>query len=152
MAIDLQTLPVRAIASQVHVCGDYTPASWIAYSLDRALFCTHTHTPTTHLHALRLLLRYEIESVHVSFRFVSLVYLQSGLKEVLRDTEKEHDDGDSSGPGLEVRIYYLECLAQASYVVSHEGNAFIVDPRRDVDAFLEVCGWIYLSVLFRWVW
>lgn len=68
---------------------------------------------------------------------IDLQTLPSGLKEVLRDTEKEHDDGDSSGPGLEVRIYYLECLAQASYVVSHEGNAFIVDPRRDVDAFLE---------------
>jgi len=48
--------------------------------------------------------------------------------------------------GLDVRVYYLECMAQATYVVSHEGKAFIVDPRRDVDSFLVVregSGWIY---------
>ena len=39
--------------------------------------------------------------------------------------------------GLDVRIYYLECLAQATYLITHEGNAMIVDPRRDVDAFIE---------------
>ncbi len=43
-----------------------------------------------------------------------------------------------SDNGLEVRVYYLECLAQATYIVSHEQNAFIVDPRRDVEAYLEV--------------
>lgn len=37
-----------------------------------------------------------------------------------------------------MRIYYLECLAQATYIISHDGNAFIVDPRRDVDAFIQV--------------
>ena len=37
--------------------------------------------------------------------------------------------------GVEVRVYYLECLAQATYVVSHDGKAFIVDPRRDVESF-----------------
>lgn len=51
--------------------------------------------------------------------------LPSGLKEVIKD--------DS---GLEVRIYYLECLAQATYLLTHEENAFIIDPRRDVDAFI----------------
>lgn len=53
---------------------------------------------------------------------------QSGLKTVV------------SEDGLEVRVYYLECMAQATYLVSHEGNAFIVDPRRDVDAFIAVSG------------
>ena len=42
--------------------------------------------------------------------------------------------------GVEVRVYYLECLAQATYVVSHDGKAFIVDPRRDVESFLVVSG------------
>ena len=42
--------------------------------------------------------------------------------------------------GVEVRVYYLECLAQATYVVSHDGKAFIVDPRRDVESFLVVRG------------
>ena len=42
--------------------------------------------------------------------------------------------------GLEVRVYYLECLAQATYVVSHDGKAFIIDPRRDVESFLVVRG------------
>lgn len=52
--------------------------------------------------------------------------MQSGLKTVLSEN------------GLDVRIYYLECLAQATYLITHEGNAMIVDPRRDVDAFIEV--------------
>ena len=38
-----------------------------------------------------------------------------------------------------MRIYYLECLAQATYTISHEGVAFIVDPRRDVDVYIKVC-------------
>ena len=37
-----------------------------------------------------------------------------------------------------MRIYYLECLAQATYIIVHEGNAFIVDPRRDVETFIQV--------------
>ncbi len=53
--------------------------------------------------------------------------LQSGLKSVVTDEE-----------GLEVRIYYLECLAQATYIASHDGAAFIVDPRRDVDVYMKV--------------
>ena len=40
--------------------------------------------------------------------------------------------------GLEVRIYYLECLAQATYIISHNGTAFIVDPRRDVEVYIKV--------------
>ena len=37
-----------------------------------------------------------------------------------------------------MRIYYLECLAQATYIISHEGAAFIVDPRRDVGVYIKV--------------
>ena len=40
--------------------------------------------------------------------------------------------------GLEVKIFYLECLAQASYLVSHKQSAFVIDPRRDVDAYILV--------------
>ena len=68
--------------------------------------------------------------------YISIPF-QSGLKEVL-----------SEEGGLDVRVYYLECMAQATYVVSHEGKAFIVDPRRDVDSFLVVregSGWTYWS-------
>ena len=61
---------------------------------------------------------------------------QSGLKEVIKD--------DS---GLEVRIYYLECLAQATYLLTHEENAFIIDPRRDVDAFI-IVSLIHPYILF----
>lgn len=42
--------------------------------------------------------------------------------------------------GLKVQIFYLECLAQASYLISHNGKAFVVDPRRDVDALMQVGG------------
>jgi hydroxyacylglutathione hydrolase len=33
--------------------------------------------------------------------------------------------------------YYLQCLAQASYVVGHKGWAFLIDPRRDTDMYLK---------------
>jgi rhodanese-related sulfurtransferase len=35
--------------------------------------------------------------------------------------------------------YYLDCLSQASYVVGDEGTgrAVVVDPRRDVDVYLD---------------
>lgn len=56
-----------------------------------------------------------------------LEILPSGLKEIVNDQDS----------GLEVRIYYLECLAQATYIIAHEGKAFIVDPRRDVDTFIQ---------------
>ncbi|HET8644317.1 MAG TPA: MBL fold metallo-hydrolase, partial [Vicinamibacteria bacterium] len=32
--------------------------------------------------------------------------------------------------------FYLGCLAQASYMVGSEGEAAVVDPRRDVDEYL----------------
>src|SRR6185295_13848699 len=32
--------------------------------------------------------------------------------------------------------FYLVCLAQASYMVGSEGEAAVVDPRRDVDEYL----------------
>ena len=37
--------------------------------------------------------------------------------------------------GLTVDTFYLECLAHGSYLVSHEGSCFIIDPRRDVDIY-----------------
>ncbi|XP_064398734.1 uncharacterized protein LOC135345254 [Halichondria panicea] len=54
-----------------------------------------------------------------------LEVLPIGLKTVIAD-----DD-------LKVSIYYLECLAQATYLIQHEDKALIVDPRRDVDAYLQ---------------
>ena len=33
--------------------------------------------------------------------------------------------------------FYLGCLAQASYMIGSDGEAAVVDPRRDVDAYLE---------------
>jgi len=33
--------------------------------------------------------------------------------------------------------FYLSCLAQASYMIGSKGEAAVVDPRRDVDAYLD---------------
>ena len=38
---------------------------------------------------------------------------------------------------VNVETFYMACLAQASYLVSHNGNAFLIDPRRDVDVYLD---------------
>ena len=40
---------------------------------------------------------------------------------------------------LVVKRYYLNCLAQASFVVAHNGRAFVIDPRRDVSIYLREC-------------
>eukprot|EP00730_Choanoeca_flexa_P006628 TRINITY_DN12186_c2_g3_i1.p1 TRINITY_DN12186_c2_g3~~TRINITY_DN12186_c2_g3_i1.p1 ORF type:complete len:501 (+),score=102.92 TRINITY_DN12186_c2_g3_i1:117-1619(+) len=41
----------------------------------------------------------------------------------------------TTNDGLTVSTFYLECLAQASYLIAHEGNAFIIDPRRDIEIY-----------------
>jgi glyoxylase-like metal-dependent hydrolase (beta-lactamase superfamily II) len=37
---------------------------------------------------------------------------------------------------MEVKQLYLGCLAQASYIVGSEGEACVIDPRRDVEVYL----------------
>ena len=45
--------------------------------------------------------------------------------------------------------FYLGCLAQASYLIGSEGEAAIVDPRRDVEEYLAEATARGLSI--RWV-
>ena len=52
--------------------------------------------------------------------------------------------------GLKVEIFYLECLAQASYLIIHEDKAFMVDPRRDVQAFIEVRKGLGCCGVIKW--
>jgi glyoxylase-like metal-dependent hydrolase (beta-lactamase superfamily II)/rhodanese-related sulfurtransferase len=40
-------------------------------------------------------------------------------------------------PTFEFKQFYLGCLAQASYLLGSEGEAVIVDPRRDVDIYID---------------
>jgi glyoxylase-like metal-dependent hydrolase (beta-lactamase superfamily II) len=40
-------------------------------------------------------------------------------------------------PTFEFKQFYLGCLAQASYLLGSEGEAAIVDPRRDVDLYID---------------
>ena len=40
-------------------------------------------------------------------------------------------------PTFEFKQFYLGCLAQASYLLGSEGEAAIVDPRRDVDIYID---------------
>lgn len=40
-------------------------------------------------------------------------------------------------PTFEFKDFYLGCLAQASYLLGSEGQAAVVDPRRDVDIYIE---------------
>ena len=53
-------------------------------------------------------------------------------------------------PGLEVRQLYLGCLAQASYIVGCGGEACVIDPRRDVEVYLDAAnerGWTIRHVI-----
>src|SRR5580765_7783271 len=50
----------------------------------------------------------------------------------------------------EVKQLYLGCLAQASYIVASEGEACVIDPRRDVDVYLDEArdrGWTIRHVV-----
>jgi glyoxylase-like metal-dependent hydrolase (beta-lactamase superfamily II)/rhodanese-related sulfurtransferase len=38
---------------------------------------------------------------------------------------------------VQVELFYLGCLAHASYLVSSEGVAAVIDPQRDVDIYIE---------------
>lgn len=38
---------------------------------------------------------------------------------------------------MQVQQYYLACLAHASYLLSDSGEAAVIDPRRDVDIYIE---------------
>jgi glyoxylase-like metal-dependent hydrolase (beta-lactamase superfamily II) len=40
-------------------------------------------------------------------------------------------------PTFEFKQFYMGCLAQASYLLGSEGEAAIVDPRRDVDIYID---------------
>ncbi|MBK5256979.1 MAG: MBL fold metallo-hydrolase [Vicinamibacteria bacterium] len=40
-------------------------------------------------------------------------------------------------PTFEFRQFYLGCLAQASYLLGSEGEAAVVDPRRDIDIYID---------------
>ncbi len=40
-------------------------------------------------------------------------------------------------PTFEFKQFYMGCLAQASYLLGSQGEAAIVDPRRDVDIYIE---------------
>ena len=44
---------------------------------------------------------------------------------------------DLKPPSFEFKQFYLGCLAQASYLVGANGDAVIVDPRRDVDVYID---------------
>ncbi len=72
---------------------------------------THQYTPNTH--------QYTPPPTHT---------VQAGLNTVIKEG------------ALSVSIYYLECLAQATYLIQHKNKALIVDPRRDIDAYLQVGG------------
>ena len=39
--------------------------------------------------------------------------------------------------GADVRQFYLGCLAQASYMIASDGEAAVVDPRRDIEVYRE---------------
>jgi glyoxylase-like metal-dependent hydrolase (beta-lactamase superfamily II)/rhodanese-related sulfurtransferase len=50
---------------------------------------------------------------------------------------------------MEIRRYYLGCLAHASYLVEDNGEAAVIDPQRDVDLYIEEARQSGLRI--RWV-
>ena len=51
-------------------------------------------------------------------------------------------------PTFVFKHFYLGCLAQASYLLGSEGEAAIVDPRRDVDIYIDEAKSLGLSIRY----
>ena len=51
-------------------------------------------------------------------------------------------------PTFVFKHFYLGCLAQASYLLGSEGAAAIVDPRRDVDIYIDEAKSLGLSIRY----
>ena len=51
-------------------------------------------------------------------------------------------------PTFEFKQYYMGCLAQASYLLGSDGEAAIVDPRRDVDIYIEEAKGLGLAIRY----
>src|SRR6187399_432339 len=51
-------------------------------------------------------------------------------------------------PTFPFRQYYMGCLAQASYLLGSEGEAAVVDPRRDVDLYIEEARALGLTIRY----
>ena len=51
-------------------------------------------------------------------------------------------------PTFAFKQFYLGCLAQASYLLGSEGEAVIVDPRRDVDIYIDEAKALGLSIRY----
>ncbi len=50
---------------------------------------------------------------------------------------------------MEIRRFYLACLAHASYLIHDGGEAAVIDPQRDVDLYIEEAQQLGLRI--RWV-
>ncbi|MEO8501607.1 MAG: rhodanese-like domain-containing protein [Vicinamibacteria bacterium] len=51
-------------------------------------------------------------------------------------------------PTFEFKQFYMGCLAQASYLLGSDGEAAIVDPRRDVDIYIDEARSLGLSIRY----
>ncbi len=51
-------------------------------------------------------------------------------------------------PTFEFKQFYLGCLAQASYLLGSQGEAAVVDPRRDVDIYIDEARALGLSIRY----
>ena len=51
-------------------------------------------------------------------------------------------------PGFEFKQYYLGCLSQASYLLGSNAEAAVVDPRRDVDVYIDDANSLGLTIKF----
>ena len=51
-------------------------------------------------------------------------------------------------PTFEFKQFYMGCLAQASYLLGSDGEAAIVDPRRDVDIYIDEARNLGLSIRY----
>jgi glyoxylase-like metal-dependent hydrolase (beta-lactamase superfamily II) len=49
---------------------------------------------------------------------------------------------------MEFKQFYLGCLAHASYLIGSDGEAAVVDPRRDVDEYLSAAESLGLRILW----
>src|SRR5213078_4424953 len=60
----------------------------------------------------------------------------------------KHVKIQSTNSSMYFKQFYLGCLAHASYLIGSEGEAAVVDPRRDVDDYLRLAAEHGLSIRY----
>ncbi|XP_065911105.1 uncharacterized protein [Dysidea avara] len=143
------TVYFRRINTKIsHVPGQKSEFNGLVFDVKSSQYyysCTNMS-----LRLLRKITDFRLVKRSLTLRFHSRLFSMSAPQDDVKVLPSGLRDIVKTPKGLEVKIFYLECLAHASYTIHHKESAFVIDPRRDVDAYISEAqkgGWSIEGVL-----